>query len=253
MLLTETQINHNRYCRAYHGCARGDWAQVTCPLGVSLRGGRITEDRDVEQQISERAQRGAVGEREKGRSQGSLCSGRDGTSETWRLDFPGEPQREGCFRRGSSGDSKVWEEGWAHLAGTLTACALGKNDALGVDSNEEEPPKSSVRPLVVQASEGWGRSSLKGLQVCVGTTAFPDCPDLDVQGGYPERSPAWWRQLGLAALAQDSPSPEGPRRLLAAPLCKGPESGRTLVTHYTLTCEQTQAKAPTLWWELPQS
>ena len=132
-------------------------------------------------------------------SQGSLCSGRDSSPEAWRLDLPGEPQSEGCFRRGSSGDSEMWEGDWARLAGPLTACTLGKNQALGINSHEEELPH--IQCQIFGHSNLWvlrKKQPQRAAGMC-GSHSFL-WPDLDIQGD--PQGEAQEKGLGLAAPGQ---------------------------------------------------
>lgn len=131
------------------------------------------------------------------------------------------------FRGKGVSEEEAAESGCERKVGTSSrdpeSLQMGKKGALGVDFNGEEPPPAQCqtfggsKPL---RAEGTVASGAEGI---ARITAFPACPDMDIQGGSPARRPAWWKL------------PRGSALLPAGPLPKGPESGRTLVTRCTLT------------------
>lgn len=108
-----------------------------------------------------------------------------------------------------------------HLARKLTACTLGKNDDLGVDPSDKDPLQNPVADLWSSKPQGQGRSCLRGDNV--ETTAFPDSPNLGMQGGSRVESQHGGRSWALPPPPQRPTSPEGPAQPLR-PLHAGDQS-----------------------------
>lgn len=191
--------------------------------GLRLQGGSITQNHGTEPRGVVRGISRELGEAES-RSQGSFCKGRDGPSDVrWSIgQFPRRNSEGRVFRKRKQQSQDVRGRR-AHLAGTLRACRWGRRVPWGLTLMVKNLPQPSVRPLGGSKplrAEGGAASGAEGI---ARITAFPACPDMDIQGGSPARRPAWWKL------------PRGSALLPAGPLPKGPELGRTLVTRCTLT------------------
>ena len=217
MLLRETHINCNRNSIAYSGCAHAEWTQ--CALNVLW----VLVSKEAESQkitlLSSRAVRGISEDAvERGIRAGVRGASAVGGTVHLRPEGWISPAKlsEGCFRRGSSGDSEMWEDDWAHLARPLTACTLGKNQALDINSHEEEPRhiqcQSFGRPSlwVLRKKQPQRAASMSGNHTFLWS-------DLDIQGD------TWGEaQVEAAGPCSSCPRvllPKGPQYLLP-PFCK---------------------------------